>query len=48
MVFAGDFTPVLAKTLEVVLADRLHFGRRRPDEAKLRADAKAGRGVAEK
>ena len=34
--------------LEVVLAHRLHLGRRRPNAEELRADAKAGGSVAEK
>jgi hypothetical protein len=34
-------------TLEVVFADRLHFGRRRPDAAELRADAEASGGLEE-
>jgi len=36
------------ETLEVVLADRLHLGWRRPDAAELRAHAKTGGSVAEK
>ena len=47
MAFAGDFTPVLGQTLEVVLADRLHLGWRRPDAAQLRAHAEAGGSLAE-
>jgi hypothetical protein len=36
------------ETLEVVLADRLHFGRGGPNATELRADAKAGGDLAEK
>jgi len=36
------------KTLEVVLTHRLHFGWRWPNAAELRADAKAGGGMAAK
>lgn len=35
------------QTLEVIQTDPLHFGRRRPDATQLRADAEAGRGMAE-
>ena len=47
MTFAGDFTRCLRNT-RVVLADRLHFGRRRPNATELRAHAKTGRSLAEK
>ncbi len=40
--------PSARKTLEVVLAHRLHLGGRGSNAAKLRADAQAGGGVAEK
>ena len=47
-IVSGVFTTVLAKTLEVVLAHRLHFGRGRPNAAELRTDAKAGGSMANK
>jgi hypothetical protein len=46
--FAGDFTPVLAKHSKSFSTHRLHQGRCRSNAAQLRADAKAGRGVAAK
>jgi hypothetical protein len=37
----------VCQTLEIVFPDRLHFGRRRPDAAELRAHAKASGGLPE-